>query len=101
MRFEFNTEKDVSEYQMEEVVKYWFTSIGDNFEENKDLISEFNIDTKDANLGYFTQLAWARTFKIGKSLLTNTLMMIIMTSSRMWMESVQIQTWRKHLRRCL
>jgi len=65
VRFEFNTEKDVSEYQMEEVVKYWFTSIGDNFEENKDLISEFNIDTKDANLGYFTQLAWAKTFKIG------------------------------------
>ena len=67
VRFEFNTEKDVSNYQMEEVVKYWFKSVGDNYEDNKNLIDNFNVDMKDADLGYFTQLAWAKTYKIGET----------------------------------
>ena len=66
VRFEFNTEEDVSDYQMEEVVNYWFKSIGDNFDDNKNLIENFSVNMKDANLGYFTQLAWAKTYKIGK-----------------------------------
>ena len=67
VRFEFNTEKDVSDYQMEEVVKYWFNSMGDTFDAS--IIGSFNVDTNDADLGYFTQLAWARTYKIGKYIL--------------------------------
>ena len=65
MRFEFNSDFDVSATQMEEVVNYWFNSHDDSF--NTDTVGNYTIDVANPDRGYFAQLAWAKSFMIGKS----------------------------------
>ena len=64
VRFEFNSDFDVSTQQMEEVVNYWFNSHDDSF--TSDTVGNYTIDQMNPDRGYFTQLTWAKSFLIGK-----------------------------------
>ena len=59
------------ELSMEDVVKvveFWFNSHKDTTTENlRTLIGKYEIGTDDnVDVGYFTQAAWAKSYKMGK-----------------------------------
>ena len=66
-----NSENHVSELDMEdEVVRFWFNSHGDI---STDILESYSIAQNNPNIGYFTQLAWAKSHKMGKNVTASVL----------------------------
>ena len=59
----FKLPSDHIEENLEEVVKFWFKSQTDV---TAPIIKSYSVIQNKPNLGYFTQLAWAKSHKMGK-----------------------------------
>ena len=53
-----------TELDMEEVINFWFNSHEDF---DPAVISSYAVNEENTNAGYFTQLAWAKSHKMGIS----------------------------------
>ena len=63
VKFKLNSETIVESF--DEVFDFWFNS-QDGITES--VIDSYSVIQNKPNLGYFTQLAWAKSFKMGKNI---------------------------------
>ena len=60
-------EQELSLEDVVNVVEFWFSSHKDTNTDNlQTLIDNYELTDDNANVGYFTQAAWAKSHKMGK-----------------------------------